>query len=62
MAEPVQVNLPPDDLPTAWYNSLPGLAANGVQPLPPLHPGTRQPVGPDDLGPLSRRRSPALRA
>ena len=40
---------PPSDLPTSWYNVLPRLQS----PLePPLHPGTRQPVGPDDLAPL----------
>jgi tryptophan synthase beta chain len=38
-----------DKIPTAWYNALPDLP----EPLqPPLHPGTRQPVGPDDLAPL----------
>ncbi|MCU1430796.1 MAG: tryptophan synthase subunit beta [Actinomycetia bacterium] len=37
------------DLPTAWYNALPDLP----EPLqPPLHPGTREPVGPADLAPL----------
>ncbi len=42
-------NLSPDDLPTAWFNVAPHLPA----PLqPPLHPGTREPVGPDDLAPL----------
>ncbi len=42
-------NLPADRIPSAWYNVLPRLAT----PLdPPLHPGTRQPVGPDDLAPL----------
>jgi len=41
--------LPPDRLPDAWFNVLPHLPA----PLdPPLHPGTREPVGPDDLAPL----------
>ncbi len=41
--------LPPDRLPTAWFNVAPHLPA----PLqPPLHPGTREPVGPDDLAPL----------
>jgi tryptophan synthase beta chain len=41
--------LPPDHLPDAWFNVLPHLPA----PLdPPLHPGTREPVGPDDLAPL----------
>ncbi|HUR02605.1 MAG TPA: TrpB-like pyridoxal phosphate-dependent enzyme [Nonomuraea sp.] len=32
-----------------WYNIVPDLPA---PPPPPLHPGTRQPVGPDDLAPL----------
>ncbi len=42
-------NLPPDRLPDAWFNVLPHLPA----PLdPPLHPATREPVGPDDLAPL----------
>ncbi len=49
MAETVQFNLGPDDLPTAWFNLLPALP---VPPLPPLHPGTKQPVGPEDLAPL----------
>ncbi|MFP5316896.1 MAG: TrpB-like pyridoxal phosphate-dependent enzyme [Acidimicrobiia bacterium] len=36
-------------IPEAWFNVAPHLPA----PLdPPLHPGTRQPVGPDDLAPL----------
>ncbi len=38
-----------DAIPTAWYNALPDLP----EPLqPPLHPATKQPVGPDDLAPL----------
>ena len=52
MAEPVQFNLQPDDVPTAWYNMVPAMAAAGMPPLPPLHPGTHQPVGPQDLAPL----------
>jgi tryptophan synthase beta chain len=52
MTDPVQFNLTPDDLPTAWYNILPDMAAAGMQPLPPLHPGTQQPVTPDLLEPL----------
>jgi tryptophan synthase beta chain len=52
MAEPVQFNLSPDDLPTSWYNILPDMAKAGMQPLPPLHPGTQQPVTPDLLEPL----------
>jgi tryptophan synthase beta chain len=45
----VRWNLSPDDLPTAWFNVAPHLKA----PLePPLHPGTREPIGPADLAPL----------
>jgi tryptophan synthase beta chain len=41
--------LPPDRLPDAWFNVLPHLPT----PLdPPLHPATREPIGPDDLAPL----------
>nr|WP_306303195.1 TrpB-like pyridoxal phosphate-dependent enzyme [Actinomadura formosensis] len=36
-------------LPDRWYNIVPDLPA---PPPPPLHPGTREPVGPDDLAPL----------
>ncbi|NLX08581.1 MAG: TrpB-like pyridoxal phosphate-dependent enzyme [Chloroflexi bacterium] len=37
------------EMPRAWYNIIPDLP----HPLAPvLHPGTRQPVGPDDLAPL----------
>jgi len=37
------------EIPTQWYNIL----ADLPEPLPPpLHPGTGQPVGPDDLAPL----------
>jgi tryptophan synthase beta chain len=36
-------------IPTTWYN----IAADLPSPLPPpLHPGTGQPIGPDDLAPL----------
>ncbi|HJP65204.1 MAG TPA: pyridoxal-phosphate dependent enzyme, partial [Actinomycetota bacterium] len=52
MAETVQFNLKPDEIPTAWYNILPDMAAAGIPPLPPLHPGTKEPVGPADLAPL----------
>jgi tryptophan synthase beta chain len=37
------------ELPTRWYNVIPDLPA---PPPPPLHPGTREPVGPEDLAPL----------
>ncbi|MBA3798514.1 MAG: TrpB-like pyridoxal phosphate-dependent enzyme [Geodermatophilaceae bacterium] len=38
-----------DDIPTQWYNVIPDLPE---PPPPPLHPGTHEPVGPDDLAPL----------
>jgi tryptophan synthase beta chain len=42
-------NLPDDQVPAAWFNVAPHLPA----PLqPPLHPATKEPVGPDDLAPL----------
>src|ERR1700683_2036053 len=48
-SRPVRWNLPSDQVPEAWFNVVPHLTT----PLdPPLHPGTRQPVGPDDLAPL----------
>ena len=45
----MRFNLAAEKMPTAWFNALPRLP----EPLqPPLHPGTREPVGPDDLAPL----------
>lgn len=39
----------PSEVPTHWYN----LAADLPEPTPPaLHPGTQQPLGPEDLAPL----------
>jgi len=44
-----RVNLPLDEIPSAWYNVL----ADLPQPLPPpLHPGTGQPLKPADLAPI----------
>ena len=41
--------LPETELPRAWYN----IQADLPEPLPPvIHPGTKQPIGPDDLAPL----------
>jgi tryptophan synthase beta chain len=37
------------DMPRSWYNVIADLPS---PPPPPLHPGTLQPVGPDDLAPL----------
>jgi tryptophan synthase beta chain len=44
-----KVILPEAELPTHWYNIVPDLP---TAPPPVLHPGTHQPVGPDDLAPL----------
>lgn len=38
-----------NEMPRAWYNIVPDLPR---PPEPVLHPGTKQPVGPDDLAPL----------
>ena len=43
-------------MPTAWFNIMPSIVQAGMQPLPPLHPGTHEPVGPADLAPLFPRR------
>ncbi|MCS7055336.1 MAG: TrpB-like pyridoxal phosphate-dependent enzyme [Thermoflexales bacterium] len=49
MADQTKFLLTEDDIPTAWYN----IQADLPFELPPvLHPGTKQPVGPDDLAPL----------
>lgn len=37
------------DMPKQWYNVT---ADMPNKPLPPLHPGTKQPIGPEDLAPL----------
>jgi len=47
--ETVQYILPQDRIPRTWYNIAADLP---TPPAPPLHPGTLQPVGPDDLAPL----------
>ena len=49
MTEPTKYLLDENAIPSAWYN----LQADLPSPPPPvLHPGTLQPVGPDDLAPL----------
>jgi tryptophan synthase beta chain len=49
MSETVKYLLPENEIPKAWYNLMADLP---TPPPPPLHPGTKQPVGPDDLAPL----------
>ena len=44
-----KVVLDESEMPTRWYNVIPDLPS---PPPPPLHPGTMQPVGPEDLAPL----------
>ncbi len=45
----VKIFLNEDEIPRQWYN----IAADMPNPMqPPLHPGTGQPVGPDDLAPV----------
>ena len=49
MTEPTKYLLDENAIPSAWYN----IQADLPSPAPPvLHPGTLQPVGPDDLAPL----------
>jgi tryptophan synthase beta chain len=49
MLEQTRFLLPEEAIPTSWYN----LAADLPKPPPPvLHPGTHQPIGPEDLAPL----------
>ena len=49
MDDKVKYLLDESDLPKFWYN----IAADLPSPLPAvLHPGTLQPIGPDDLAPL----------
>ena len=47
--EPVKYLLAESEIPTHWVNLLPDLPGD---PLPPLHPATLQPAGPDDLTPI----------
>lgn len=52
MADLTKIVLSERDMPTHWYNLNADLPAAGVELSPPLHPGTKQPLGPDDLAPL----------
>ena len=49
MADQHKITLDESEMPTRWYNVIPDLPS---PPPPPLHPGTHQPIGPDDLAPL----------
>ena len=49
MDRQVKYVLQESEMPREWYNVIADLPS---PPPPPLHPGTREPVGPDDLAPL----------
>lgn len=49
MSQPRRFMLPESQMPSVWFNVKPHL--NRLPPAP-LHPGTGQPIGPDDLAPL----------
>jgi tryptophan synthase beta chain len=49
MADPTKILLDESEIPTHWYNVVADLPA---PPPPPLHPGTHEPIGPDDLSAL----------
>jgi len=49
MTVATKITLAESELPRRWYNLLADLPA---PPPPVLHPGTLQPIGPDDLAPL----------
>lgn len=49
MTQPVKYLLDESRMPKAWYNLVADLP---VPPPPVLHPGTAQPISPDDLAPL----------
>jgi tryptophan synthase beta chain len=52
--EPTKFLLDEKALPESWYNLVPDLPF-GLDP--PLHPGTREPVGPEAFAPSFPRRS-----
>ena len=49
MADQTIYTLDHSAMPTRWYNIVADMPNH---PQPPLHPGTGEPVGPDDLAPL----------
>ncbi len=49
MADETKIMLSEREMPTRWYNIAPDLPN---PPSPVVHPGTKAPIGPDDLAPL----------
>ena len=48
MSDSIKYTLEENKLPKTWYNINSDLPS---PPPPPLHPGTKQPAGPDDFAP-----------
>ena len=49
MTDEYRYLLAESDIPKSWYN----IQADLPDPLPPvIHPGTKEPIGPEDLAPL----------
>ena len=44
-----KILLSENEIPDKWYNSV---ADMPNKPLPPLQPGTKEPIGPEALAPL----------
>ena len=49
MSDSIKYTLDERDIPRSWYNIVADLPG---PPPPVLHPGTQQPIGPDDLAPI----------
>ena len=49
MSQDKKIYLNEKEMPSQWYNIM---ADMPNRPLPPLHPGTKQPIGPEALAPL----------
>ena len=49
MSKEKKIYLNEREMPTQWYNIVADMTN---KPLPPLHPGTKQPIGPEALAPL----------
>src|SRR6476619_3543573 len=49
MEDTVKYLLAESEIPTHWVNLLPDLPG---APAPPLHPATKEPLGPEDLAPI----------
>ncbi len=48
-ADSTQFTLDESRIPSAWFNVVPSMP---TPPSPPIHPGTREPIGPEMLAPL----------